>query len=79
MIDKFNKYQLYHAWRRYAKKISWETQLMDQGKIEGAYLLLKRFKNRLKLLDDALAHISDHKVDRAEFTLLEKSLEKNKA
>ena len=59
MIEKFSKYQLYHAWRHYARKANWETQLQEQNKIEGAYLLLKRIKNRLKLMDDALALMND--------------------
>ena len=52
---------------------------MDHSKIEGAYLLLKRFKNRLKLFDDALGKMSDTKVEKKEFHQLEKQLEKNKA
>ena len=41
----------------------WECQLKDKSKIEGAYLLLKRFKNRLKNLDNALERMDKKKVD----------------
>ena len=37
---------------------------MEKNKIEGAYLLLKRFKNRLKQFDTALEKVHELKADR---------------
>ena len=42
------------------------VQLKDKDKIEGAYLLLKRYKNRLKVMDAALQKIDEKKSDRWE-------------
>ena len=52
---------------------------MDKNKIEGAYLLLKRFKNRLKAFDTALEKVHEQKVDRQEFAKLKQSLDKDRA
>ena len=41
-----------------------ETYIKDKSKIEGAYLLLKRFKNRLKNYDTALAKLNETKVNK---------------
>ena len=48
---------------------------MDRSKIEGAYLLLKRFKNRLKTFDTALNKVHDLKADKKDFTELQQSLD----
>ena len=39
---------------------------MNKDKIEGAYVLMKRFKNRLKGLDEVIRQISEDKVSQAE-------------
>ena len=52
---------------------------MDKSKIEGAYLLLKRFKNRLKQFDTALEKVHEQKADKTEFNKLKMSLEKDRA
>ena len=57
MFKHFLKFQIYHAFRRYHKQVSWEIAIKDKSKIEGAYLLLKRFKNRLKNYDIALERV----------------------
>ena len=46
-------------------------QLKDKSKIEGAYLLLKRYKNRLKNYDTALEQINNVKADKTALELLE--------
>ena len=46
-------------------------QLKDKSKIEGAYLLLKRYKNRLKNYDTALEQINNVKADKNALELLE--------
>ena len=46
-------------------------QLKDKSKIEGAYLLLKRYKNRLKNYDTALEQINNLKADKSELERLE--------
>ena len=52
---------------------------MDKGKIEGAYLLLKRFKNRLKAFDAALEKVHELKANKKDFLLLKQSLDKDRA
>ena len=52
---------------------------MDKNKIEGAYLLLKRFKNRLKQFDTALEKVHELKADRQDLAKLKKSVEKDRA
>ena len=52
---------------------------MDKGKIEGAYLLLKRFKNRLKTFDSALEKVHIQKADKKDFLALKVSLDKDRA
>ena len=74
LMQVLRKYQRYHAWRRYARQVNWEVQLKDQSKIDGAYLLLRRFKNRLKALDEALVGVSNNKANRQEFVELKKSI-----
>ena len=66
MIYNLTKYQQFHAFLRYRKQISWELALRDKSKIEGAYLLLKRFKNRLKNYDNALQKFDQKKCDKSE-------------
>ena len=56
------KFQLYHAFKKLHGKTKYLTQLMDRGRVEGAYLLLKRFKARLKLFDKALEKLYFDKV-----------------
>ena len=46
-------------------------QLKDKSKIEGAYLLLKRYKNRLKNYDTALEQINNVKADKNALEMLE--------
>ena len=43
---------------------------MDKSKIEGAYLLLKRFKNRLKQFDVALEKVDNLKANKTDFVKL---------
>ena len=44
---------------------------MDKSKIEGAYLLLKRYKNRLKNFDRTLQCMHEMKADKAELERIE--------
>lgn len=52
---------------------------MSKDKIEGAYILLKRFKNRLKGFDSVIKKVSDEKADREDFVRLEQSMAKGRA
>ena len=67
LVKNLNKLHLYHAFRRYHKRASWEVALKDKSKIDGAYLLLKRYKNRLKNYDIALERIDQKKCDKSDF------------
>ena len=79
LFEVIRKFILYHTWRKYARQVSFERQLMDKNKIEGAYLLLKRFKNRLKVMDDVVARINVEKANHADFHVLKQSLKKERA
>ena len=61
------KFILYHMWRRYAQNVRYEIQLKDKGRIDGAYILIKRFKNRLKGMDDVIRRVSDEKANVVDF------------
>ena len=56
--------------RKYAKQVSYEKQLKDKDKIDGAYLLIKRFKNRLKGFDEVIKKISAEKASLNQFEKL---------
>ena len=43
-MNAIRKYKLYHTFQKYAKNVNYWVQLRDKNKIEGAYLLIKRFK-----------------------------------
>ena len=53
--------------------------LRDKSKIDGAYLLIKRFKNRLKGLDEVVRRVNSEKADRMDLERLEKSTAKGRA
>ena len=75
MVRGFSNFQLYHTFRRYHRNVNYETTIKNKSKIEGAYLLLKRYKNRLKNFDSALAQIDSNKADKQELAQLAKSLD----
>lgn len=51
-LRKFHIFWFFHKYRRQVKL---EVQIKDKDSIQGAYLLLKRYKNRLKGFDEALS------------------------
>ena len=51
------------------------ANVRDKDKIDGAFLLLKRFKNRLKAFDGALHAMDKTKVNISEFTQLQVSID----
>ena len=77
--DILRRYKLYHVWRKYARQTNFETQLMSKGKIDGAYILLKRFKNRLKGIDQVVSQIERDKLSSAEFQTFYQSMKKGRA
>ena len=70
MLTTFRKYQTFHSFKKFIKLSSWEKQLQDQGRIDGAYLIIKRFKNRLKQFDQALEKLYENKASKEEFEKL---------
>ena len=74
VIDILCKYQVYHTMRRWKRQVTLESQVKDKNKIEGAYLLLRRFKNRLKAFDETVRVIHDKKADLSDFELLKASI-----
>ena len=63
LVRLYKNKRVKHYFKRYFRQSSIETQLKDKSKIEGAYLLLKRYKNRLKDLDNALQKFDQKKAD----------------
>ena len=52
-----------------------DIAIYEKDRIQGAYLLLKRYKNRLKNFDQAIHNINKSKVDLTEFNELKVSLD----
>ena len=53
--------------------------LKDKSKIDGAYLLIKRFKNRLKGLDEVVRRVNSEKANRIDLERLEKVTARGRA
>ena len=49
--------------------------VQDKNKIEGAYLLMKRFKNRLKAFDQAMQTLNETKANVTDFDELRAGLD----
>ena len=54
LVRHLRKYHIFHEFRKMHLKTSSIALIRDKNKIEGAYLLMKRFKNRLKAFDGAM-------------------------
>ena len=50
--------------------------MKEKDSIQGAYLLLKRYKNRLKVFDETLQRVEKSKVNLVEFDALKASIDK---
>lgn len=70
------KYHTFLYFHRYRRIVHWEVAIKEKNSIQGAYLLLRRFKNRLKAFDSVIAKIETAKVNVNEFELLKRSLER---
>ena len=53
--------------------------MKEKDSIQGAYLLLKRYKNRLKVFDETLQRVEKSKVNLVEFDALKASIDKTTA
>ena len=53
--------------------------MKSKDSIQGAYLLLKRYKNRLKAFDHTLLAMNENKVEKTEFNALKMSVDKEQA
>ena len=53
--------------------------MRDKSRIDGAYLLIKRYKNRLKNYDIALERIDQKKCEKSDFEALSKSVDQQRA
>ena len=63
MVLHLRKYHIFHEFRKMHQKTSSIALIRDKNKIEGAYLLMKRFKNRLKAFDQAIQAMNVRKAD----------------
>ena len=75
MIRNIRKFHLFNEMRRFKLQTSLLAQIRDKDKINGAYLLLKRFKDRLKAFDRALQAIDNAKANVTEFEYLKQSID----
>lgn len=55
------------------------AEIRDKDKINGAFLLMKRFKNRLKAFDEAMQALNRQKVNITDFEKLSASLDFSRA
>ena len=78
MVSCLGKQQLYHAFRKYHRQVNFEIALKDKSKIDGAYLLLKRYKNRLKNFDFALQKMENKKAEKSEIQNMLKLIDEHK-
>ena len=70
LVRIYKRILLYSRFKRYASQVLYEVQLRDKSKIDGAYLLLKRYKNRLKKFDSALERIYEIKADKSQVEII---------
>lgn len=75
-LRKFHTFWQFHKYRRI---VHWEVQMKSKDSIQGAYLLLKRYKNRLKAFDQTLLAMNENKVEKTEFNALKMSVDKEQA
>ena len=75
LIRHVRKYHLFHEFKRLNLQTNAMAAVRDKNKIDGAYLLMKRFKNRLKAFDSALQAIEKAKVNTADFERLKATLD----
>lgn len=78
-FNAMRKFHLYHSFRRYAKQVSIYSVLQNKDRIEGAYLILRRFKDRLKGIDEVVKKVNQEKVNRTELKRFEDSMDQNRA
>ena len=76
ILRKFHTFKFFHKYRR---NVQLEVQIKEKNSIQGAYLLLKRFKNRLKVFDETLIKIEKQKVGMNDFNELKTSLRPERA
>ena len=75
LIRHFRKFHQFQELRKFKHQASLVAQIIDKDKINGAYLLLKRFKERLKAFDAALRAVDSAKANIADFEELKASLD----
>jgi len=51
MMNTLRKFHTFWFFHKYRRIINWEVKMKEKDSIQGAYLLLKRYKNRLKMFD----------------------------
>ena len=74
VLEILKKYVLFHMTKRWKKKANAETIVKEKNRIEGAYLLLKRFKTRFKALDETVKVINEKKAEKTDLDLLRLSM-----
>ena len=79
MVHIYKRVLLYSRFKKYASQVLYEVQLRDKSKIDGAYLLLKRYKNRLKNFDSALERIYEIKADKSQVEKIEEQSKPERA
>ena len=76
MMIVIRKYHTFWQFHKYRRIIHWEVQMKSKDSIQGAYLLLKRYKNRLKGFDQTLLTMNENKVEKTAFNELKMSVDR---
>ena len=63
LLSHLRKSHLFYEFRKLRVKANILTEVRNKDKINGAYLLLKRFKDRLKAFDRAMQTLNKSKVN----------------
>ena len=79
VVEILRSYTLYHMMRRWRRQASFETAVREKSKIDGAYILIKRFKNRLKALDQAVERLHTLKANQVEVNELRAATSQERA
>ena len=74
-MNIFRKHHTFWFFHKYRRIINVELQIKEKYGIQGAYMLLKRFKDRLKVFDQTISEINKSKVNLTEFRQLESSID----
>lgn len=74
-MNIIRKFHTFWFFRKYRRIVNVELQIREKG-VQGAFMLLKRYKDRLKVFDQTLCQLDKNKVSIQQFDKLQASLDK---